>query len=217
MRYIPETDTHALALLSFDEALEMANQPNEAYDIRKWLYVPPAYLPYRYLLGTRCQRPLIVIGLNPSTATPMALDRTLQSAERIAHHNGFDGFMMFNLYAQRATMPKDMEASCNERLCTENLKAFAYLLENIPNPQIWAAWGAIITTRPYLSHHMHEIGQLAQAHQATWWKAGPLTRAGHPHHPLYLKKTTVLEPFDFESYLSKLESIKKTHDQADGA
>mgnify|MGYP007025192133 CR=1 FL=1 len=39
---------------------------------------------YRYLLGTRGSRPLLCLGVNPSTAVPGDLDNTLKSVERIA-------------------------------------------------------------------------------------------------------------------------------------
>ena len=67
------------------------------YDATKWLYVPNRYGEYRYILGTRGDRPLICIGVNPSTAAPGELDPTLRSVERVAHHNGYDSFIMFNV------------------------------------------------------------------------------------------------------------------------
>ena len=53
------------------------------------------------------------IGINPSTAVPDRLDNTLKSAQRIALFNGYDSFIMFNVYAQRATDPDDMEKTMN--------------------------------------------------------------------------------------------------------
>ena len=31
--------------------------------------------------------------------------------------------------------------------------------------------------------------------------AGPRSKKGHPHHPLYLKKDSGLDPFDLPAYL----------------
>ena len=114
--------------MTFQQALEAANTPNEDYDVEKWLYAPNFYSDYRYILGTRGKNPLICIGINPSTARPDALDNTLKSVQRIADGNGFDSFIMFNVYAQRATRPDDMERQCNFRLHQENLEAFRYVL-----------------------------------------------------------------------------------------
>ena len=126
--HIPSGDTRDLTVLTFAEALKSANTPSEEYDIEKWLYCPNFYSEYRYILGTRGKNPLICIGINPSTARPDALDNTLKSVERIAHGNGFDSFIMFNVYAQRATNPDTMEKVCNPILHEENLKAFRAVL-----------------------------------------------------------------------------------------
>ena len=75
--HIPKVTTDQLELVTFNEALEAANQPQADYDIAKWLYVPPFYSEYRFILGTRGKNPLICIGINPSTAEPDNLDNTL--------------------------------------------------------------------------------------------------------------------------------------------
>ena len=141
MAHIPSGTTAELELLTFSKALEAANTPSGEYDIEKWLYAPNFYSEYRYILGTRGRNPLICIGINPSTAKPDALDNTLKSVERIALGNGFDSFIMFNVYAQRATSPDDMERQCNPMLHQENLKAFRYVLSISEKPSVWAAWG----------------------------------------------------------------------------
>jgi len=88
MAHIPSGATAELELLTFQQALESANTPSDEYDIHKWLYAPNFYSEYRYILGTRGKKPLICIGINPSTARPGALDNTLKSVERIALGNG---------------------------------------------------------------------------------------------------------------------------------
>lgn len=113
MAHIPTVDIRQLGDISFDRQLELARQPNRDYDVDRWLFVPNTYTEYRYILGTRGKKPLICVGINPSTARPGALDPTLKSVERIARNNGFDSFIMFNVYAQRATSPDDMEHTCN--------------------------------------------------------------------------------------------------------
>ena len=111
--HIPSVTTDKVQVLSFEEALNDANKQQDEYEVEKWLYVPPFYSEYRYILGTRGKNPLICIGINPSTAKPGDLDNTLKSVERIALGNGFDSFIMFNVYAQRATDPDHMEETCN--------------------------------------------------------------------------------------------------------
>ena len=95
--HIPKGSTAQLQLVTFQEALAAADTPNAEYDVTKWLYAPNFYSEYRYILGTRGKKPLICIGINPSTAKPGDLDNTLKSVERIALGNGFDSFIMFNV------------------------------------------------------------------------------------------------------------------------
>ena len=201
--HIPQSTTDAITLELFIPALERALQPSGEYDVQKWLYVPNTYSEYRYILGTRGSRPLICIGINPSTAAPEALDPTLQSVNRIALANGYDSFLMFNVYAQRATRPDDMEKDCNAQLHMENRKAFRYLLSLSQQPAVWAAWGNIIEKRDYLKECMRDFVADGKAVGARWFTAGPLLKSGHPHHPLYLKRDTKLLDFDIERYLSK--------------
>jgi len=200
-RHVPGAPIHELVLLSFEEAL--ADPGAEAYDRERWLYVPPYYAEYRYVLGTRGERPLICIGLNPSTARPGALDNTLKSVERVARHNGFDSFLMMNLYAQRATIPGDMDRELCDFLHAENLKAFQFLLGQTKT--VWAAWGAVMETRGFLRDCMRDFVQAGQEVGARWYTAGSRSKKGHPHHPLYLRKDSSLDPFDVGDYVNSLE------------
>lgn len=204
MAHIPQTPTAQLELVSFRQALDAANTPNPDYDIAKWIYAPNFYSEYRYILGTRGSNPLICVGINPSTARPDALDNTLKSVERIALGNGYDSFLMFNVYAQRATSPNDMEKTCNPLLHKENLEAFRYVLSLSSQPAVWAAWGAVIEKRSYLSACLRDMLQAGKECGANWYCAGAITKKGHPHHPLYLRKDEVLRPFDMDAYLEKL-------------
>ena len=199
--HVPSSDTIDIEVLTFADALVSTN---DDYDKNHWLYVPDFYSEYRYILGTRGERPLICIGINPSTAAPDDLDNTLKSVERIALANGFDSFIMFNVYAQRATNPDDMERECNTLLHEENMKAFEYILGLSDQPAIWAAWGNIIEKRQYLPDCVRSMIDLGTRHHAKWFSAGKISKKGHPHHPLYLKKDTPLDPFDIEKYINTL-------------
>ena len=202
--HIPSVTTDQLKLVTFREALAAANTPSEEYDIGKWLYAPNFYSEYRYILGTRGENPLICIGINPSTAKPDDLDNTLKSVERIALGNGFDSFIMFNVYAQRATDPDAMEKECNDLLHKENLEAFRYVLSISKKPAVWAAWGTIIEKREYLPACVKDMVAAGQEYGASWYCAGKVSKKGHPHHPLYLRKDEKIRPFDVETYLQEL-------------
>ena len=202
--HIPKGTTAELELLTFADALTAANTPSEEYDIEKWLYAPNFYSEYRYRLGTRGKNPLICIGINPSTAKPGDLDNTLKSVERIALGNGFDSFLMFNVYAQRATNPDAMEKQCNQALHRENLEAFRYVLSISEAPAVWAAWGTIIEKRDYLPDCVRDMIAVGNDRGARWYSAGKKSKKGHPHHPLYLRKDEKLKPFDVAAYLETM-------------
>ena len=204
--HIPSCDTTALELVEFAPALERANLPSPDYDVDRWLYVPNFYSEYRYILGTRGKKPLICVGINPSTAAPDDLDNTLKSVERIALGNGYDSFIMFNVYAQRATDPDDMELSYNRALHTENMKAFDYILslDAEGSPAVWAAWGTIIEKRDYLPECVRDMIAIGQGRNARWFSAGKKSKKGHPHHPLYLRKDSPLDEFDVAGYVDNI-------------
>lgn len=205
--HVPACESSELEILGFAEALESSGARGD-YDAEKWLYVPDYYADYRYILGTRGADPLICIGINPSTAAPDALDNTLKSVARIAVANGYDSWIMFNVYAQRATDPDDMDRQLNQRLHEENMKAFEYILSNVGegvHPAVWAAWGTIIEKRPYLRDCVKDMVEIGQRYGANWFSAGKRSVKGHPHHPLYLRKDAATEPFDIAAYLEVIK------------
>jgi len=205
--HIPSSSSQCIELLNFNEALSLSGKSG-AYDTEKWIYIPDFYTEYRYILGTRGKNPLICIGINPSTAEPDNLDNTLKSVERIAKGNGFDSFIMFNVYAQRATRPDDMDRELNERLHCENMAAFRHILSNVGegvSPAVWAAWGTIIEKRPYLRDCVREMVSIGEEYGAQWLCAGKCSVKGHPHHPLYLRKDEQTRLFNVLEYL---EGIK---------
>ena len=204
--HIPSGASQTVELLNFETALALSGQ-GDSYDRERWFYVPDFYTEYRYILGTRGENPLICIGVNPSTAEPGNLDNTLKSVERIAAFNGFDSFIMFNVYAQRATRPDDMDRVCNERLHRENMAALRYVLSHVGEghrPTIWAAWGAVIEKRSYLPDCVRAMAAVGEEYAARWVCAGKCSKKGHPHHPLYLRKDEPVRTFDVRAYLDTL-------------
>ena len=204
--HIPSSASQAIEILDFDRALALSGQ-GDAYDRDEWLYVPDFYTEYRYILGTRGLNPLICIGVNPSTAQPGNLDNTLKSVSRIARGNGYDSWIMFNVYAQRATRPEDMDRELNRQLHEANMEAFRYILSHVGagvSPAVWAAWGAVIEKRPYLPGCVRDMVAIGEEYGARWLSAGKISVKGHPHHPLYLRKDEKTVPFDVARYLEAL-------------
>ena len=85
------------------------------------------------------------------------------------------------------------------------MKAFEYILSICEEtPTVWAAWGTIIEKRDYLPKCLRDMLAVGQELGASWYCAGAVSKKGHPHHPLYLKKDSGLDIFDMESYLKIL-------------
>lgn len=203
--HIPVCETNELEILTFEDALKKEESDVTDYDKSKWLYIPDLYSEYRYILGTKGERPLICIGINPSTAQPEKLDNTLKSVERTARFNGFDSFIMFNVYAQRSTDPDMMDLNFNSFLHEENMNAFRYILSSQNSetpPVVWAAWGTIIEKRPFLFDCVLDMIKIGEEYGAKWVTVGNKSKKGHPHHPLYLKNGLNTDEFDITEYLN---------------
>lgn len=139
---------------------------------------------YRYLL-TRIWEPeeqkALFIMLNPSTATEVQNDPTVERCERRARALGFGGFRVTNIFAWRDTDPKNMRAAVDP-IGAENDATIAESCDWAD--QIIAAWGA---------HGEHlQRGQametLLRSTARPVFHLG-LTKAGHPKHPLYIAYT----------------------------
>lgn len=136
---------------------------------------------YRYSLTREWdaagQRVCFVM-LNPSTATEVQNDPTVERCERRARHLGFGSFRVTNIFAWRATDPRDMKAATdpvgpqNDQVLDE---AAAWA------DQIIAAWG---THGAHLARGT-EVADLLQKTDVPLFHLG-LSKQGHPRHPLYL-------------------------------
>jgi hypothetical protein len=170
---------------------------------KEWLYENDNENSIRYILGTKGTNPLICFGINPSTAEPENLDNTLKSVERLSINNGFDSWIMLNVYPQRATDPNGIHLDFDSLIHKKNLSFIKGLLSEFNNPIIWAAWGTLIEKRPFLMKCLEDIYQLTLNQNCNWVTFGNKSAKGHPHHPLYLSSTTRPEPFKIDDYVKK--------------
>ena len=136
---------------------------------------------YRYLLwrdwGQGARRVGFVM-LNPSTATEVQNDPTVERCERRARALGFDGFGVANIFAYRATDPKVMRAQ-GDPVGPGNDAAIAQLAAGVD--MVICAWGthgahlgrgaAVQALLRGLNRPLHHLG---------------LTKDGAPKHPLYI-------------------------------
>lgn len=149
---------------------------------------------YRYLLtrvwdadGPRA----LFIMLNPSTATEVQNDPTVERCERRARALGFGAFRVTNIFAYRATDPKVMRAQ-DDPVGPANDAAILDSLEwaSGAGDQVICAWGAH-------GAHLARGDHVASLLRATGRKLHHLglTKSGAPKHPLYIAYQHQPEPW----------------------
>lgn len=116
--------------------------------------------------------------LNPSTATEMQNDPTVERCERRARALGYGAFRVTNIFAWRNTDPREMRAA-HDPVGPANDDA-------IRDAALWAqlvlcAWG---THGAHLNRGA-DAERLLRATGAPLFHLG-LSKAGHPKHPLYI-------------------------------
>ena len=79
-------------------------------------------------MGQEGSNPLVCIGVNPSTAVPGNLDPTVAGVARFAAAKGYDGWLMFNVYPQRATNPNTMHKRFQAKIHQKNMAAIEKLI-----------------------------------------------------------------------------------------
>ncbi len=171
----------------------------------QWVYEHNSDNSARYILGQPQGRTLACIGINSSTAKPDDLDPTLKNVKKFSQLLNYDGWLMFNVYPQRATNPNDMHHQIDLYEHQQNLKYIAECLEKYDNIDIWAAWGTIIEKRKFLSQALRDIVAVISGFNVNWITIGKLSGKGHPHHPLYLSHQSPPVKFDIKEYLKKVQ------------
>jgi hypothetical protein len=136
---------------------------------------------YRYSL-TRVWEPTgrkaLFVMLNPSTATEVQNDPTVERCERRARALGFGAFRVTNIFAWRDTDPRKMRKAADP----VGLHNDAAILDGVNwADQVIAAWGA---------HGAHldrgrQVETLLRRTGKALFQLG-LTNTGQPKHPLYI-------------------------------
>lgn len=154
----------------------------------------------RYVLRKDGEKPLIVVGLNPSTANEDKPDATMRRVMGLAERNGFDGFIMLNLYPQRTTRPEGLDHEMNDCLHQENLRQIKEALKDVSEPTVLLAFGNNIGLRPYLRTCLRDIVAAMADKQPRYVQIGEPTKCGNPLHPSRAKYCKFTD-FDINSYL----------------
>ena len=127
----------------------------------------------------------VFVMLNPSTATDFVVDPTTRRCVDFARRWGYSEYAAVNLFAYRATKPRDMKA-VKDPVGPLNNK---YVLAVVEKAEfVVAAWGNHGSYRG----RSKEVLELLEGHQLNILK---LTKQGEPHFPLYLPRDT--KPFEW--------------------
>lgn len=141
---------------------------------------------YRYELHRHWDSgPLVAfIGLNPSTADETVNDPTIRRCIRFARDWGYGGLVMLNLFAYRATDPRQLRTVADP-IGPENDRHL--IAATADCGLIVAAWGA---GGGYLN-------RAAQVTELLPWALQALgeTASGEPRHPLYMPAATIPTTF----------------------
>lgn len=168
--------------------------------MNNWTYITNDDNTARYTLGKLGKRMLLVIGINPSTARPDDLDRTVSRVERFIKDNGYDGWVMLNIYPQRATDPNKMHSELDREIHLENISQIKKLVNTHSVFDVCAAWGTEINRRPYLMDCLRDIVS-AIGTDKRWVHLHHLSKNNHPRHPLYLPSNAMVNQFNINGYL----------------
>ena len=120
----------------------MAYKWDKSYSDDDWIYINNNTNKARFVLGVKGDNPLIVFGINPSTASDKEPDATLIRVEKVAKTKKHDSWIMLNVYPSRETHIEKM-VNFDKKLHKENLKQIEKILDQYPNSLILAAWGDI--------------------------------------------------------------------------
>ncbi|MBQ6922132.1 MAG: DUF1643 domain-containing protein [Clostridia bacterium] len=163
----------------------------------RWIYERDDKNLNRYALGQvfdESGRTLICFGINPSTASPEQLDNTINKVVKIARFNGYDNWIMLNIYPQRATNPDDLHLQADEQIVKQNIEAISQILDTYSDCDTLFAYGNLITKRSYLRPCLEQISKLLKLKNKTI-KVIKLTKEGNPVHPLYQRNNATLIDF----------------------
>lgn len=123
------------------------------------------------------------VGLNPSTADETQDDPTIRRCIGFARDWGYARLKMLNLYAYRATDPRELRHA-PDPVGLENDHVLSVVFGG--SDLIVAAWGS--------------CADAERVAKVMGWPIHPrvclgLTKAGAPRHPLYVQRSASLRPF----------------------
>lgn len=150
---------------------------------------------YRYTLHreihqpVRWVRPMLFVMLNPSTADASKDDPTIRRCFSFAKREGCASLTVVNLFALRATDPKDL-GWAEDPVGPENDRHIQEQVSKHATGWIVAAWGSNTMAFKRAERVVHMLGDV--------WCLGT-TKLGAPRHPLYVLGDAPLKKFQWGS------------------
>lgn len=145
---------------------------------------------------------LSIVMLNPSQADAYFDDPTIKSCRRLALSNGFEGFIVTNLYAFCTPYPHALFREGARFTASRERQTDKYIaLSREHSRATLLAWGAKLGPADFARRSQKRIRQVLDIvgrHNA--YVLG-LTQDGHPRHPLYVAAQTKLAPLPQDFYL----------------
>lgn len=141
---------------------------------------------FRYSLTRGCQEnPLVFVMLNPSTADAAEDDPTIRRCVRFAKERGYTGIAVVNLYAFRATKPKDLKTALDPVGRFND----GHIAMGVVGKDVCCAWGA----NAEASRAGVVLGYIRRLARGVYCLG--TTAGGHPRHPLYVRADKQLETY----------------------
>ncbi len=159
---------------------------------------------HRYILrrnwGTRHRSERAIVNfimLNPSTADDISDDATIRRCVGFAKQwGGFDGLVVTNLFAYRATDPRELKvlAARDVKLAIGEENEEHLRREADAAQSIVCAWGNNCDANP---HRTLEVMSMLKAHDLLCIRR---TARGNPAHPVRERYTDKPKAFSFDRY-----------------
>ena len=119
--------------------------------------------------------------MNPSYADDQVADRTVNRIIQASIDHGYSGWVMLNLYPERATRPRDL-GPYDAGLSAANCAAIAAVLTTHHTTEVLAAWGGLANPTLRLAKH-DVLAQLSILGVRLFSLDAP-TVGGEPRHPM---------------------------------
>ena len=166
--------------------------PQQATGLSKWATLSPDGR-YRYLLGRQVllglhNKTMLFIMLNPSVADAETDDPTIRRCIYFARREACARLEVVNCYALRSTDPKALR-SADDPVGPENAKHVRSAVARAD--VIVYAWGNLGPAHVLDSIHEGIVVPSGKTPMCLG-----RNKNGQPRHPLYLSRSTYLEPFE---------------------